>query len=66
MKTGTVVWCNTGEGDVLGLYVEDAGDQDDGTQKDLIQLPDGSQRKLAYREPADRDEAGAGGTWWKT
>ena len=65
MKTGDVVWANFGDGDVLALYVDDAGEQADGTQKDLIQAPDGAHRKLAYREPGDRDDAGAGLTWWK-
>jgi hypothetical protein len=59
-KTGTVVWANfDGEHDVLALFV------DDGEDKDVVQAPDGSQHRLAYREPEDRDERGAGLTWWK-
>lgn len=60
MKTGTVVWVSLASGskDLLGLYVKDAGD------KDVIQV--GSElHSLAYREPEDRDTAGAGKTWWK-
>ncbi len=32
--------------------------------KHTIQAPDGSKHDLAYREPADRDEHGSGGTFW--
>lgn len=60
MKTGDVVWANfDGEHDVLAFYVKDAGD------KEVIQAPDGTKAQLAYREPGDRDEGGAGRTWWK-
>lgn len=61
MKAGQVVWANfDGQHNVLALYVKDAGD------KDIIQAPDGTHEPLAYREPGDRDKAGAGKTWWKT
>lgn len=59
MKTGTVVWANLdGVNDVLGFFVKHAGD------KDIIQV--GVENfSLGYREPEDRDSAGAGRTWWK-
>lgn len=60
MKTGDVVWANfDGQRDVLALFVKEGGD------KDVVQSPDGSHEHLAYREPDDRDEHGAGRTWWK-
>ena len=60
MKTGDVVWANfDGSHNVLAFFVKEGGD------KDTIQAPDGSHETLAYREPEDRDEHGAGRTWWK-
>lgn len=60
-KVGEVVWANfDGMRDVLALFVKEGGD------KDVIQAPDGSHAHLAYREPGDRDQGGAGRTWWKT
>jgi hypothetical protein len=58
-KTGDVVWADFGGGPMLALFVEEDGD------KDVVQHPDGSRVRLAYREPEDRDERGSGKTWWK-
>lgn len=35
-----------------------------GEEKFAIQVADGSVQALAYREPKDRDDNGAGGTFW--
>lgn len=60
MRAGDVVWANfDGQHNVLALFVKETGD------KDVVQAPDGSHESLAYREPEDRDEQGAGRTWWK-
>jgi len=59
MKAGTVVWYNDGGQDLLGLFVKEGGD------KDVIQTADGHHKRLAYREPEDRDAGGAGMTYWK-
>ncbi len=59
MKAGDVVWANDGGEDVLAFFVKESGD------KDTIQMPDGNHKKLAYREPSDREDKGAGVTWWK-
>jgi len=59
MHPGDVVWANTGEHDVLALFVKHGND------KDTVQMPNGNHVQLGYREPEDRDANGAGMTWWK-
>ena len=58
LKTGTLVWANTGDNDFIGIYVRSEGD------KDIIQEPKGHHTPCAYREPESRDDNGAGLTWW--
>lgn len=59
----THVWADAGDGPVLA---HDTGERVviDGETKGVIQMPDGSTRNLAYREPSDRDDRGTGGTYW--
>ncbi len=57
------VWADAGDGPVIA---HDTGEQVtvDGETKGVIQMPNGNKVNLAYREPADRDDAGSGGTYW--
>lgn len=56
-KAGTVVKADFGNGEEWALLVETAGDKD-------VLVPLGKGQLMAYREPGDRDEQGAGRTWW--
>lgn len=56
-KTGTVVKADFGGGEEYALLVDTGGDKD-------TLVPLGKGEELAYREPEDRDDAGAGQTWW--
>jgi hypothetical protein len=64
MEVGDHVWADFGSGKVLAHVVQGAHDNAAGETKYGIQAPDGSDHQLAYREPADRDEHGSGGTFW--
>lgn len=59
-KPGEHVWADFGEGKRLAHV---AGPENDG--KYPIQNPEnGRTEELGYREPEDRDQAGAGRTFW--
>lgn len=59
-KTGDHVWAQFGEEPQVIAHV--AGPQVDG--KYPVQKPDGTIVPLTHREPSDRDNHGAGGTFW--
>lgn len=63
VNVGDHVWFNTGDGDKIGHVVKEEHDVD-GETKATVQTPDGSRVKVGYREPKDRDDQGAGGTFW--
>ena len=60
------VWASIGGEDKVICHVAKfAFENAAGETKYGIQSPDGGDHELAYREPSDRDEHGAGGTFWK-
>jgi hypothetical protein len=63
-EKGQHVWCSpNGTHDVLGHVVKLAHQNEAGETKYGI-WAGGAVHDLAYREPADRDANGAGGTFW--
>jgi len=65
MKAGDHVWADFGDGKVLAHITQVAHTNAAGETKFGVQAPDGKVHDLAYREPADRDAAGSGLTFWK-
>lgn len=64
MSTVKHVWCSPGGGEpVLGHIVRSSYTNDAGEQKVDV-FAEGAVHSLAYREPEDRDDQGAGGTYW--
>lgn len=65
MEVGDHVWADFGVGGkVLAHIVQGAHQNEAGETKFGVQAADGSAHDLAYREPADRDDQGSGGTFW--
>jgi hypothetical protein len=63
VKAGDPVFVNIGGGDKIGLVFKGEHEQGDGTLKAHVQLG----REIftvGYREPKERDDHGAGGTFW--
>ncbi len=60
-KPGDKVWVNQGGKDKIGFFIRDGHDND--TTKDTVQVGD-TLVAVAFREPSDRDEKGAGLTYW--
>jgi len=65
MQVGDHVWADFGDGKVLAHITQVAHTNAAGEEKYGVQAPDGSTVALGYREPADRDAAGSGMTFWK-
>lgn len=63
VKTGDVVWTNLGDGDLLA-FVQKGEHDVNGELKATVQNPEGRGVNVGYREPEDRDEGGAGLTFW--
>lgn len=63
-KVGEHVWANTGEKDFIGHVAGAPFENAQGETKQKVQTPDGGIVALALRAPGDRDERGAGGTFW--
>jgi len=61
-KPGTKVWANTGDKDLIGFVLSGPDGPED---KYVVQIGTDSHGNMTYREPADRDGAGAGLTFWK-
>lgn len=62
---GDHVWASSGGEDKCICHVSKlAHENAAGETKWGIQVPDGSDYDLTYREPKDRDEHGFGGTFW--
>ncbi len=58
------VWCSpAGEKALLGHIVRSAYENEEGETKSDV-FVDGGVVALAYRDPADFDENGAGGCFW--
>lgn len=59
------MWYDAGdsEGEKIGHVVK-AEHNVGGEQKAVVQTPNGGRVTVGYREPADRDAEGAGGTFW--
>jgi hypothetical protein len=59
------VWCDVGDGTgtQLGHIVRTAHENAAGETKSSVWV-NGAIHELGYREPSDRDAAGAGGTFW--
>lgn len=64
-KIGEHVWANIGGDDWIGHVASGPYENADGDTKYRVQAPDGGTVELTYREPEDRDDAGAGDTFWK-
>lgn len=64
-EIGDHVWANTGKDDWIGHVASSAFKDENGDTKYRVQEPSGGLVTLGYREPKDRDEAGAGGTFWR-
>jgi hypothetical protein len=65
IHVGLHVWADfDGTGKQLAHVVQGAHDNPAGETKYGVQDADGREHALAYREPADRDAAGSGGTFW--
>ncbi len=62
-KNADHVHADFGGGPCIAHYVSGPHDVG-GETKHTIQAPDGSKVNLAHREPADRDAAGSGLTFW--
>lgn len=61
-KPGAKVWANTGNQDKIGFVVSGPDGPED---KYVVQIGADLTSGMAYREPSDRDGAGAGMTFWK-
>jgi len=61
-KPGTKVWANTGGEDLIGFVLSGPEGPED---KYVIQIGTEVHPNMGYREPGDRQGAGAGVTFWK-
>lgn len=65
-QTGDHVQADFGDGNgaVIGHVLSGPHENGAGETKYTIQKPGGGHAELGWREPKDRDSAGAGGTFW--